>query len=118
MFLEKLKKWADQQLNGNEELTCLKEKALDKLRYCNIKIKRIKIEDTMKRNNRMFQEDQGIFYRKTQEMKQLEEKVPKMEKPKSGKATPKLTKKMDEHSFKENMTKRTKQLRNERIGLP
>ena len=48
----------------------------------------------MKRNNRMFQEDQKIFYRKTQGTKQLKEKVSKMENLKSslqesGKATPK-----------------------------
>ena len=71
----------------------------------------------MKRNNRMFQEDRGMFYRKTQEIKQLKKEVPKMEKPKSGKTTPKTHKKLDEHSFKENMTKLTKQLRNKRIGL-
>ena len=33
--LQKLKKWADQQLSKNEELICVKEKALDKLRYHN-----------------------------------------------------------------------------------
>ena len=48
----------------------------------------------MKRNNRMFQEDQKMFYRKTQGTKQLKEKVSKMENLKSslqesGKATPK-----------------------------
>ena len=76
----KLKKWADQQLNRNEELICVKEKALDKLRYCNIKMKRLKIKDARIRNNKMFQEDQGMFYRKTQGTKQLKGKVPRMEK--------------------------------------
>ena len=79
-ILQKLKKWADQQLNRNEELICVKEKALDKLRYCNIKMKRLKIKDARIRNNKMFQEDQGMFYRKTQGTKQLKGKVPKMEK--------------------------------------
>ena len=32
-ILQKLKKWADQQLNRNEELICVNEKVLDKLRY-------------------------------------------------------------------------------------
>ena len=80
-ILQKLKKWADQQLNRNEELICVKRKGLDKSRYCNIKIKRLKIKDARIRNNKMFQEDQGImFYRKTQGIKQLKGKVPKMEK--------------------------------------
>ena len=79
-ILQKLKKWADQQLNRNEELICVKEKALDKLRYCNIKMKRLKIKDARIRNNKMFQEDQGMFYRETQGTKQLKGKVPRMEK--------------------------------------
>ena len=55
------------------------EKAVDKLRYRNIKMKHIKIKDARIRNKKMFQEDQRIFYRKTQEAKQLKGKVPKME---------------------------------------
>ena len=70
---------ADLQLNRNEELICEKEKAIDKLRYRNIKMKRIKIKDARIRNNEMFQEDQGMFYRKTQRMKQQKGKAPKME---------------------------------------
>ena len=35
------------------------EKALDKLRYCNIQMKRINIKDPRIRNNKMFQE--GMF---------------------------------------------------------
>ena len=79
-ILQKLKKWADQQLNRNEELICVKEKALDKLRYCNIKMKRLKIKDARIRNNKMFQEDQEMFSRKTQGTKQLKGNVPRMEK--------------------------------------
>ena len=69
-----------QQLNRNEELICVKEEALDKLRYRNIKMKRIKIKYGRIRNNKMFQEDQGMFYRKTQETKQPKGKVPRLEK--------------------------------------
>ena len=76
---QKLKKWADQQLNRNEELICVKEKALDKLRYCNMKMKHLKIKDARIRNKKMFQEDQGMFYRKTLGTKQLKRKVPRME---------------------------------------
>ena len=93
-ILQKLKKWADQQLNRTEEFICVEVKALDKLRYCNIKMKRLKIKDARIRNNKMFQEDQGLFYRKTQGMKQLKGKVPRMGKfedfwQESGKTTPK-----------------------------
>ena len=68
-----------QQLNRNEELICVKEEAFDKLRYRNIKVKGIKIKYGRIRNNKMFQEDQGMFYRKTQETKQLKGKVTKIE---------------------------------------
>ena len=43
-------------------------------------MKRLKIKDARIRNNKMFQEDQGMFYRKTQGTKQLKGKVPRMEK--------------------------------------
>ena len=43
-------------------------------------MKRIKIQDGRVHNNRMFQEDQGMFYRKAQGTKQLKGKVPKIEK--------------------------------------
>ena len=58
-------------------------------------MKRMKIKDTRIRNNKMFQEDQGIFYRKTQRTKQLNGKVPKKWEnvkssgQESGKTTPK-----------------------------
>ena len=59
---QKTKKWADQQLNRNEELICVKEKALDKLRYCNIWMKRLKIKGARIRNNKIFEEDHGVYY--------------------------------------------------------
>ena len=43
-------------------------------------MKRIKIKHIRIGNSKMLQEDQGTFYRKWQETKQLKEKVPKMEK--------------------------------------
>ena len=78
--MQKLKEWAGQQLNKNEDLLLVKERALDELRYRNVKLKRIKNRDARVRNNRMFQEDQGAFYRKTQETEQLRGEVPDMEK--------------------------------------
>ena len=58
----------------------MKEKVRDKLAYCNIKMKRLKIKDPRIHNNKMFQEEQEIIYRKTQGTKQLKGKVPRMEK--------------------------------------
>ena len=43
-------------------------------------MKLIKIKDTRVCNNKMFQEDQGMFYRKTQGTKQLKGEVPKTKK--------------------------------------
>ena len=48
----------------------MSKKAFDKLTYCNIKMKRIKIEGARIHNNRMFQEGQEIFCRKTLGTKQ------------------------------------------------
>ena len=79
-IVQKLREWAGQQLNKNEDLLSVKERALDELRYCNVKLKRIKNRDARVRNNRMFQEDQGAFYRKTQGTEQLRGEVLDMEK--------------------------------------
>ena len=51
-ILQKLKKWANQQI---------KEKVLDKFRLPNIKIKRIKIKHARICNNKLFQECQEMF---------------------------------------------------------
>ena len=100
-------------------------------------MKRIKIKDARIGNNKMFQEDQGMFYRKTQGTKQLKGKVPKMEKFEEFWAriwednTKTLQRKwINTDAKKEDkklrisrnsqLSKRscTKQSRNERIGLP
>ena len=79
-IVQELREWAGQQLNKNEDLLSIKERALDELRYRNVNLKRIKNRDARVRNNRMFQEDQGAFYRKTQGTEQLRGEVPDMEK--------------------------------------
>ena len=78
--VQKLREWAGEQLNKNEDLLLVKERALDELRYRNVKLKQIKNRDARVRNNRMFQEDQGAFYRKTQGTEQLRGEVLDMEK--------------------------------------
>ena len=79
-IFQKLKTWANHQLNRNEDLVYTKEKALEELRYRLVKLKKAKVRDEKIRNNRMFQEDEGLFYKKTEGSKQLEGKVPAMEK--------------------------------------
>ena len=83
-------------------------KVLDKLRYHKIKMKCIKIKDARIRNNKIFQEDQGMFYRKTQGTKQLKGKVPKMERVLGrnlGRQHHNPMTKMDEDGCKENSIK-------------
>ena len=75
-----MRECAGQQMNKNGDLLSVKERALDELRYRNVKLKRIKNRDARVRNNRMFQEDQGAFYRKTQGTEQLRGEVLDMEK--------------------------------------
>ena len=79
-ILTKRKKYWRKDLRANKALIYLKEKALQKLRNHSIKVKRTKIRDARIRNNRIFQEDQRMFYRKTRGTKQLKGKVLKMEK--------------------------------------
>ena len=38
-IVQKLREWAGQQLNKNEDLLSVKERALDELRYRNVKLK-------------------------------------------------------------------------------
>ena len=94
-ILQKLKDLSDQQLLRREELIYLKEKTLDELRYQHTKLKHVKTRDARIRNNRMFQEDQGMSYRKTQERskrkaKYLKSKSSKSSRPGSRKIIPKL----------------------------
>ena len=48
-------------MNRKEELIYGKEKAIDKLRYSNIKMNYMKIKHARTRSSRMFQEDQGML---------------------------------------------------------
>ena len=79
-IMQKLEKWAEQQIKRNNELLYVKERALDELRYCKVKLKRTRSRDVKIRNNRMFEEDQAMFFRKTQGAKEKKGKVPKIKK--------------------------------------
>ena len=56
----------------------VKERALDELGYREVKLERTRSSDAKIRNNRMFEEDQAIFFRKTQGAKEKKSKVPKI----------------------------------------
>ena len=68
--MQKLEKWADQQIKRNDVLLYVKERALDELRYCKVKLETTKSRDAKIRNNRMLEEDQIISFRKTQGAKE------------------------------------------------
>ena len=77
-IMQKLEKWADQQIKRNDELLYVKERAVDELRYRKVKLERTRSRDAKIRNNRMFEKDQPIFFRKTQGAKEKKGKVPKI----------------------------------------
>ena len=58
----------------------VKERALDERRYRKVKLDKTRNRDAKIRNNRMFEEDQAIFFRKTQGAKEKKGKVPKIKK--------------------------------------
>ena len=79
-IMQKLEKWADQQIKRNDELLYVKERALDELRYRKLKLERTRSRDAKIRNNRRFEKDQAIFFRKMQRAKEKKGKVPKIKK--------------------------------------
>ena len=79
-IMQKLEKWADQQIKRNDELLYVKERALDELRYRKVKLERTRSRYAKIRNNRMFEEDQAIVFRKMQGAKEKKGKVPKIKK--------------------------------------
>ena len=74
--VQMLKKWADMELRRENDLKYVKEKALDELRYYLTKLKKTRLRDDRIRYNRMFREDQGMFYRKTQGMREKKGNAP------------------------------------------
>jgi len=64
------------ELRRENVLKYVKEKALDELRYYLTKLKKTRLRDDRIRYNRMFREDQGMFYRKTQGMREKKGNAP------------------------------------------
>ena len=68
--VQTLKKWTDMELRRENDLNYVKEKALDELKYYLKKLKKTRLRDDRIRYIRMLTEDQGMFYRKTQGMRE------------------------------------------------
>ena len=65
---------------NNNELLKVKEKCLEELRYRKIKLKETQTRDARIRDNRMFNEDEGMFYRMINANNKTQGKVREMDK--------------------------------------
>ena len=74
--VQTLETWADMELIKENDLKYVQEKALDGLKYYLAKLKRTRLRDDRIRYNRMFREVQGVFYRKTQGMREKKGNAP------------------------------------------
>ena len=79
-IVRRLEERVGRRMNSNAELIQAKEKALGDLRYLKVKVERARTRDARIRNNRMFVEDQAMFYRRTQGASEKTGKVPNIEK--------------------------------------
>ena len=79
-ILQRLRNLQEQKLLKDENLIHLKKTTLDELRYRITKLKHVRIRDARIRNNRLFEQDQGKFYRRTQGTMLGKGKVPMIEK--------------------------------------
>ena len=77
---ERLRNQIDSQLMNNNELMQVKEKWLEELRYRKIKLEKAETRDARIRDNRMFKEDEGMFYRRFNAKKKRKGKVPEIDK--------------------------------------
>ena len=68
------------KLIKNEDLLKMKEIWLEELRYRKTKLGKIGIRDKKIKNNRMFRDDEGMFYRKINNTKERQGTVPDIEK--------------------------------------
>lgn len=77
-ILRMLKDKAQSQLINNRQLLNAKEKWIEELRYVKVKIERTKIKEAKIRDNNMFREDQGNFYKSIDKVKEKKGKVPEI----------------------------------------
>ena len=79
-ILERLRSKVQNKLVKNEEFLKAKEIWLEELRYRKTKLGKIRTRDEKIRNNKMFREDEGRFYRKINNAKGRRGTVPDIEK--------------------------------------
>ena len=79
-ILQRLQSKVSNKLIKPEDLLKIKEIWLDELRYRKTKLGKIRIRDEKIKNNRMFREDEGMFYRNINNTKERQGKVPDIEK--------------------------------------
>ena len=79
-ILERLRSKVQNKLIKNEELLKAKEIWLEELQYRKTKLRKVRTRDEKIRNNRMFREDTGMFYRKINNTKERRGTVPDIDK--------------------------------------
>ena len=79
-ILQRLQSKVSNKLIKNEDLLKMKEIWLEELRYRKTKLGKIRIRGEKIKNNRMFREDEGMFYRKINNTKERQGTVPDIEK--------------------------------------
>ena len=78
--LENLKRRANSDLSSLRELLAAKEKWLDELRSKKVKLEKIVARDKRIKNNNMFVQNEGTFYRQTKKLEKQVGRVPSINK--------------------------------------
>ena len=79
-MLENLKRRANSDLSSLRELLAAKEKWLDELRSKKVKLEKIVAKDKRMKNNNMFIQNEGTFYRQMKKLEKQVRRVPSIEK--------------------------------------
>ena len=78
-ILRQLKIEAENQLKSSESLVNVKEKGVESLRMLKVKLIKTRTRDARIRNNQMFEEDEGNFFRNTADKKEYKGTVPSID---------------------------------------
>ena len=78
-ILRQLKIKAENQLKSSESLVNVKEKGVESLRMLKVKLIKTRTRDARIRNNQMFEEDEGNFFRNTADKKEYKGTVPSID---------------------------------------
>ena len=78
-ILRQLKIKAENQLKSSESLVNVKEKWVESLQMLKVKLIKTRTRDARIRNNQMFEEDEGNFFRNTADKKEYKGTVPSID---------------------------------------